>query len=239
MMIWLIPIYGIYGAAISLLASTVARLLFVCIGFKLFLKTSAPNLLSRMAGYQVSFWSNSRNLPGACPMTTSTYPRPLDFAPRPYQNEHKLQTHGALAVLIIIPTLCILTNQAGILRVVFPVLTLGVGGILLWSSKPLYVGLVFWLWFITPFSRVWRITRADGLRQAPLRSRLMPLRQYPQFLFSPRFHRLANLEDTPLYLRARGDRLWIYPRNHLSAPLQCSARACELAGSDYLRVIYL
>jgi O-antigen/teichoic acid export membrane protein len=45
LMVWLIPIYGIYGAAISLLASTVARLLFVCIGFKLFLKTSAPNLL--------------------------------------------------------------------------------------------------------------------------------------------------------------------------------------------------
>jgi O-antigen/teichoic acid export membrane protein len=57
LMIWLIPIYGIYGAAISLLASTVARLLFVCIGFKLFLKTSAPNLLPE--------WRDIRFLSGA------------------------------------------------------------------------------------------------------------------------------------------------------------------------------
>jgi len=84
-------------------------------------------------------------------MTTSTYPRPLDFAPGPYQNDHKLQTHGALAVLIVIPALCILSNQAGILRIVFPILSVGVGSILLWRSKPLYVGMVFWLWLITPF----------------------------------------------------------------------------------------
>jgi O-antigen/teichoic acid export membrane protein len=57
LMILLIPIYGIYGAAISLLASTVARLLFVCIGFKLFLKTSAPNLLPE--------WRDIRFLSGA------------------------------------------------------------------------------------------------------------------------------------------------------------------------------
>lgn len=83
-------------------------------------------------------------------MTTSTYPRPLEFAPSP-KNQYKLQTHGALAVLIAIPTLCILSNQAGILRVAFPVLCVGVGAILLWRSKPLYVGMVFWLWLITPF----------------------------------------------------------------------------------------
>jgi O-antigen/teichoic acid export membrane protein len=57
MMIWLIPIYGIYGAAISLLASTIARLLFVCIGFRLFLKTSAPSLLPE--------WRDIRFLSGA------------------------------------------------------------------------------------------------------------------------------------------------------------------------------
>lgn len=45
MMVWLIPKYGIYGAAISLLASTSARLIFVCCGFRIFLKTSPPNLL--------------------------------------------------------------------------------------------------------------------------------------------------------------------------------------------------
>ncbi len=66
-------------------------------------------------------------------------------------NEHKLQTYGALLVLIVITALCILGGQAGLLRVVFPVLSLGVGGFLLWRSKPLYVGLVFWLWFVSPF----------------------------------------------------------------------------------------
>jgi hypothetical protein len=84
-------------------------------------------------------------------MTTITYPQQIGFARGPAQNEHKLQTRGALAVLILIPILCILANQAGILRVVFPALTVGVGSILLWRAKPLYVGMVFWLWFITPF----------------------------------------------------------------------------------------
>ena len=45
MMLWLIPRYGIYGAAISLLTSTTARLIFVCAGFRIFLKTPAPRLL--------------------------------------------------------------------------------------------------------------------------------------------------------------------------------------------------
>jgi O-antigen/teichoic acid export membrane protein len=45
MMLFLIPRYGIYGAAVSLLTSTVARLLFVCVGFRVFLKTGAPRLL--------------------------------------------------------------------------------------------------------------------------------------------------------------------------------------------------
>ncbi len=45
MMILLIPHYGIYGAAISLLTSTIARLLFVYAGFRIFLKTKPPRLL--------------------------------------------------------------------------------------------------------------------------------------------------------------------------------------------------
>jgi O-antigen/teichoic acid export membrane protein len=45
MMLWLIPRYGIYGAAVSLLASTVTRLLFIYIGFSAFLKTRPPRLL--------------------------------------------------------------------------------------------------------------------------------------------------------------------------------------------------
>ncbi len=45
MMLLLIPRYGIYGAAVALLTSTVARLVFVCAGFRLFLKTNPPSLL--------------------------------------------------------------------------------------------------------------------------------------------------------------------------------------------------
>ncbi len=45
LMLVLIPRYGIYGAAVSLLISTIARLLFVFAGFRLFLKVKPPNLL--------------------------------------------------------------------------------------------------------------------------------------------------------------------------------------------------
>jgi O-antigen/teichoic acid export membrane protein len=44
MMLWLIPHYGIYGAAISLLTSTMVRLVFIYAGFRIFLKTSPPRL---------------------------------------------------------------------------------------------------------------------------------------------------------------------------------------------------
>jgi len=45
MMVVLIPRYGIYGAAVSILASTMARVIFVCAGFRIFLKVSPPRLL--------------------------------------------------------------------------------------------------------------------------------------------------------------------------------------------------
>ena len=45
MMLWLIPRYGIYGAAVSLLTSTIARLLFIYTGFRVFLKITPPRLL--------------------------------------------------------------------------------------------------------------------------------------------------------------------------------------------------
>lgn len=45
MMLLLIPRYGIYGAAISLLVSTIARLIFVYAGFRIFLKAKAPRIV--------------------------------------------------------------------------------------------------------------------------------------------------------------------------------------------------
>jgi len=65
--------------------------------------------------------------------------------------QFKKQTTAALLVMILVPALCIAGNQASLLRIVFPALSLVVSGFLLWRSKPLYVGLVCWLWFVTPF----------------------------------------------------------------------------------------
>jgi O-antigen/teichoic acid export membrane protein len=45
LMIVLIPRFGIYGAAISLLTSTIARLVFVYAAFRLFLKTKPPRVI--------------------------------------------------------------------------------------------------------------------------------------------------------------------------------------------------
>ena len=59
MMLWLIPRFGIYGAAVSLLTSTVARLLFVCVGFRLYLKTKAPRLLPNGSDLQLLLHSVS------------------------------------------------------------------------------------------------------------------------------------------------------------------------------------
>jgi O-antigen/teichoic acid export membrane protein len=55
MMLWLIPRYGIYGAAVSLLTSTVARLLFVCVGFRVFLKTRPPKLMPNSSDLRLLF----------------------------------------------------------------------------------------------------------------------------------------------------------------------------------------
>ena len=73
---------------------------------------------------------------------------------------YKLQIFVAFSLMIGIPLFCILINQGGLLRLVFPMLSCAVGGFLIWRSKPLFVGLVFWLWFITPF--VGRIADMQG-----------------------------------------------------------------------------
>jgi O-antigen ligase len=64
---------------------------------------------------------------------------------------HGVQCFGAILAIVGIPALCILGNQAGVLRVAFPLLSVAVCGFLLWRSKPLYVGVVLWLWFLSPF----------------------------------------------------------------------------------------
>jgi len=75
------------------------------------------------------------------------------FVPAAPVQAHKGQTLGALLVVIVVPALCIVGNQAGLLRIVFPALSFVIGLFLFWRSKPLYVGYVCWLWFLTPFLR--------------------------------------------------------------------------------------
>jgi len=82
--------------------------------------------------------------------TTMREPRTDQVATRFAYN---VQVVGVLLVIVGIPALCILGHQAGILRIVFPALSVAVGGFLLRRSKPVYVGLVCWLWFLTPFLR--------------------------------------------------------------------------------------
>lgn len=55
MMLWLIPHYGIYGAAVSLLTSTIVRLLFICIGFRVFLKLNPPRLFPTIQDVRLLF----------------------------------------------------------------------------------------------------------------------------------------------------------------------------------------
>ncbi len=79
----------------------------------------------------------NRRYPLAAPITRTTGAR--------------VQILSTFAIMIVIPALCIAGGQAGLLRIVFPALSLLTGAFLLWRSKPAYVGLVFWLWFVTPF----------------------------------------------------------------------------------------
>lgn len=86
-------------------------------------------------------------------MSTPAQPQETPLVPAASSNSHQGQAFGALLVITAVPVLCIIGNQAGLLRIVFPVLSLLVGIFLFWRSKPLYVGLVCWLWFLTPFLR--------------------------------------------------------------------------------------
>jgi O-antigen ligase len=86
-------------------------------------------------------------------MSTPTQVRATSFTPPVPIHAHKGQTLGALLVIIVVPVLCITSNEAGLLRIVFPAMSLVVGLFLFWRSKPLYVGFVCWLWFLTPFLR--------------------------------------------------------------------------------------
>lgn len=67
------------------------------------------------------------------------------------RSPYRAQIVAVFVLMAGIPALCIVGGQAGVLKVAFPLLSLVAGGFLLWRSKPAYVGLVLWLWFLTPY----------------------------------------------------------------------------------------
>lgn len=75
-------------------------------------------------------------------------------------NTHRTVCWALIAVLILVPALAIVGNQGGVLRIAFPLLSVIVSGFLYLRSKPMYVGAVLWLWFLTPF--VGRLAEYQG-----------------------------------------------------------------------------
>lgn len=65
--------------------------------------------------------------------------------------EYRTQIFGTFAMMIGIPLLCIAGGEAGVLKLAFPMLSVIASVFLIWRSKPAYVALVLWLWFLTPF----------------------------------------------------------------------------------------
>jgi Na+-driven multidrug efflux pump len=52
LMLVLIPKWHIQGAAVALLASTIARLIFVFLGYRFFLKAPLPDLRPRLSDFE-------------------------------------------------------------------------------------------------------------------------------------------------------------------------------------------
>lgn len=84
-------------------------------------------------------------------MATPAMRKPLIAAPAKRATGADIQIWAAFGTVIAIPALCIAGGQAGVLRVAFPALSVAAAAFLLWRSKPAYVALVLWLWFLTPF----------------------------------------------------------------------------------------
>jgi O-antigen/teichoic acid export membrane protein len=52
-MLWLIPKWGVLGAATALMVSTLARVMFIYVSFRLFLKTQPPDLIPKFEDIRV------------------------------------------------------------------------------------------------------------------------------------------------------------------------------------------
>jgi O-antigen/teichoic acid export membrane protein len=52
-MYWLVPKWGVFGAAVALLISTTARLILILFAFPIVLKTRFPNLLPRISDFEM------------------------------------------------------------------------------------------------------------------------------------------------------------------------------------------
>ena len=84
-------------------------------------------------------------------MATAAMHRPVAGTATNRPPGSRVQVWAAFGALILVPAVCIAGGQAGVLRLAFPALSVAAGAFLLWRSKPAYVSLVLWLWFLTPF----------------------------------------------------------------------------------------
>jgi hypothetical protein len=57
---------------------------------------------------------------------------------------------AAILGLVLVVAGCVLTNRGGLLNLLYPLCALLVGGLLYRRNPTLYVGFVWWLWFLTP-----------------------------------------------------------------------------------------
>jgi hypothetical protein len=75
---------------------------------------------------------------------------------------------AAVACLIVFVGVSLLGGAAGTLRYTFPLAALGVGAFLYALYPGVYVGFVFWLWFLTPFLRRLVDYRSEFVSPNPL-----------------------------------------------------------------------
>ena len=71
----------------------------------------------------------------------------------PALRSDSLSVWGAIVALIALVTALLLLRQGGVLMWLYPILTVALGTLLFARAPALYLGFVWWLWFLTPMVR--------------------------------------------------------------------------------------
>ena len=59
----------------------------------------------------------------------------------------------AIVLFIAFIAFGLLFKAGAVIKLIYPVLALGVGALLYWKNPPFYLGFIWWIWFLTPFIR--------------------------------------------------------------------------------------